>query len=244
MIFDTHMHVGTFESMFSVALDRDGLGRLMRENEISTGLVFYPDNGSAARWSIRPPACTRSPGRTRDARDHEEVSELLDHPRSWGVKLHPLIDGYHPNDPPSTRYRAAHRARPARPDPLRPPHLHVPWSIEELAVRYPEAKIILGHMGHGNIVYINGAIDVALRNANVYLETSGMPMHTKIREATERVGGDTCAVRNGRAFPPPGRRDRKGAGERAAARGGRARAQQEWTAPLLRRRNATGPVAA
>jgi hypothetical protein len=43
-------------------------------------------------------------------------------------------------------------------------------------------------MGHGNVVYINGSIEVALRNSNVYLETSGMPMHTKIREAYERVG--------------------------------------------------------
>ena len=43
-------------------------------------------------------------------------------------------------------------------------------------------------MGHGNVVYINGSIEVALRDPNVYLETSGMPMHTKIREAYERVG--------------------------------------------------------
>ena len=57
-------------------------------------------------------------------------------------------------------------------------------------MRYPAAKIILGHMGHGNIIYINGAIDVAERNANVYLETSGMPMHTKIAEAMRRVGPD------------------------------------------------------
>ena len=43
-------------------------------------------------------------------------------------------------------------------------------------------------MGHGNAVYIQASIDVALRNPNVYLDTSGMPMHTKIREAYERVG--------------------------------------------------------
>jgi predicted TIM-barrel fold metal-dependent hydrolase len=43
-------------------------------------------------------------------------------------------------------------------------------------------------MGHGNVVYINASIDIAARNANVYLETSGMPMHTKIKEAVERVG--------------------------------------------------------
>src|SRR3954447_20517293 len=43
-------------------------------------------------------------------------------------------------------------------------------------------------MGHGNVVYINASIDIAERRPNVYLETSGMPMHTKIREAYERAG--------------------------------------------------------
>ena len=43
-------------------------------------------------------------------------------------------------------------------------------------------------MGHGNVVYINASIDIAARNPNVYLETSGMPMHTKIKEAVDRVG--------------------------------------------------------
>ena len=68
------------------------------------------------------------------------------------------------------------------------PIFTLPWSIEELAVSFPEAKIIIGHMGHGNAVYIQASIDIAARNPNVYLETSGMPMHTKIREAYERVG--------------------------------------------------------
>ena len=68
------------------------------------------------------------------------------------------------------------------------PIFTLPWSIEELIVNFPEAKVILGHMGHGNIVYINASIDVAARNPNVYLETSGMPMHTKIAEAMERAG--------------------------------------------------------
>ena len=31
---------------------------------------------------------------------------------------------------------------------------------------------------------------MAARNPNVYLETSGMPMHTKIREAVDRIGAD------------------------------------------------------
>jgi hypothetical protein len=68
------------------------------------------------------------------------------------------------------------------------PIFTLPWSIEELAVEYPDANVIFGHMGHGNVVYINASIDIACRRPNVYLETSGMPMHTKIAEAIEKVG--------------------------------------------------------
>ena len=70
-------------------------------------------------------------------------------------------------------------------------------------MRYPAARIVLGHMGHGNIVYINAAIDVAARNPNVYLETSGMPMHTKIREAVDRVGPDRVLYGSDAPFHHP-----------------------------------------
>jgi len=83
------------------------------------------------------------------------------------------------------------------------PIFTLPWSIEELVVRFPEARIILGHMGHGNIVCINAAIDVAARNRNVYLEASGMPMHSKIREAVERVGPDRVLYGSDSPFHHP-----------------------------------------
>ena len=108
-----------------------------------------------------------------------------------GIKLHPLFDGYTPDSPilnPVARLAEKTRV---------PLQMHcghspfsLPWSFEPLAKRFPEVKIVLVHMGHGHIVYINGSIEVASRNKNVYLETSGMPMHTKIREAMERVGKD------------------------------------------------------
>lgn len=39
-------------------------------------------------------------------------------------------------------------------------------------------------------MYIQAAIDMSIKYPNLYLETSGMPMHTKIKEAYERVGKD------------------------------------------------------
>jgi len=68
------------------------------------------------------------------------------------------------------------------------PPWSLPWHFANLADVYPDVTIIMAHMGHGHIVYINGAIDVASAHENIILETSGMPMHSKIKEAAERVG--------------------------------------------------------
>ena len=61
---------------------------------------------------------------------------------------------------------------------------------------FPDVPVVMAHMGHGNAVYINAAIDIAERRPNVYLETSGMPMHTKIAEAVRRVARNaSCTAR-------------------------------------------------
>jgi predicted TIM-barrel fold metal-dependent hydrolase len=190
VIFDSHMHVGAFGAGFDVSLDRDGIERLMQEHEISNGVVFYPDNAYVAEVVESIPGLyalvwgnPRVPGYV------EEVERYLAHPKFIGLKLHPLIDGYLPNDP------SVHPMIELILERDLPVLIHcghpifsLPWSIEELAVSFPAAKVVIGHMGHGNVVYINASIEVARRNPNVYLETSGMPMHTKIREAYERVG--------------------------------------------------------
>jgi len=190
VIFDSHMHVGSFESMFGVSLDRDGIDALMREHGITNGVVFYPDNAYTREVVESIPGLYALYwGKPRVPGYVDELREYLEHPKFLGLKLHPLIDGFLPNDPSvhpmieliverdlAVLIHCGH------------PIFTLPWSIEELAVSFPSAKIVIGHMGHGNVVYINASIDVALRNPNVYLETSGMPMHTKIREAYERVG--------------------------------------------------------
>jgi predicted TIM-barrel fold metal-dependent hydrolase len=189
MTIDAHMHVGEFP-LFNVRMDRDGLAELFERHALAAGMVFCPDNALTREAVDAIPqayglywANPRTPGYL------EQATEYLEHPKFRGMKLHPLIDGYHPDDP------AVHPLVELLIERGLPVLIHcghpiftLPWSIEELVVRYPEAKVILGHMGHGNIVYINGAIDVAARHPHVYLETSGMPMHSKILEAVERVG--------------------------------------------------------
>jgi uncharacterized protein len=188
-VVDAHMHVGEFP-LFNVRMDADQLRATFSHYGISAGMVFYPDN----QYVREVVESVEGAYGLVWANPHkegflEEALALLEHPRFLGVKLHPLLDAYHPNDP------ALHpliRELISRDMPVLVhcghPIFTLPWSIEELAIEFPAAKIILGHMGHGNVVYIRGAIDVAERNENVYLETSGMPMHTKIPEAVDRVG--------------------------------------------------------
>jgi uncharacterized protein len=190
-IFDAHMHVGDFGPMFNVSLDRDGLAAIIEEHGYEGCCVFHPDN-EYVRTVIEsiPEAYGLVWGNPRVPGYVEEVERYLEHPKFLGLKLHPLLDGYHPNDASVHPLMDLLEERGGLPVLLHSGHpiFTLPWSIEELAVAYPGVRVILGHMGHGNVVYINASIDIAARNANVYLETSGMPMHTKIKEAVERVG--------------------------------------------------------
>ena len=193
MIFDAHMHVGDFGPMFNVSLDRDGLAAIIDEYEYEGCCVFHPDN-EYVRTVIEtiPEAYGLVWGNPRLPDYVEEVERFLEHPKFLGLKLHPLIDGYLPNDPSVHPLLELLADRGNLPVLVHSGHpiFTLPWSIEELAVSFPEVPVIMGHMGHGNVVYINASIDIAARNPNVYLETSGMPMHTKIKEAADRVGVD------------------------------------------------------
>lgn len=206
MIFDSHMHVGDFP-MFNVSMDRDGLVSEMREHGVSAGVVSHPDNALVRSMILETPGVYGLVWvNPRQADAAAQTSRLLDEPgsRFRGVKLHPLLDGYHPDD------AAVHPIIELLMERDLPALIHsghpiftLPWSIEELIRRFPGARIILGHMGHGNIIYINAAIAIAARNDNVYLETSGMPMHSKIREAVERVGPDRVLYGSDTPFHHP-----------------------------------------
>lgn len=191
MIFDAHMHVGDFGPMFGVSLDRDGLAAIVEEFEYDGCVVFHPDN-EYVRTVVEtiPEAYALAWGNPRVPGNLEEVERCLQHPKFLGLKLHPLIDGYLPNDPSVHPLMELLRVQGGLPVLVHSGHpiFTLPWSIEELAVSFPDIPLVMAHMGHGNVVYINAAIDIAERRPNVYLETSGMPMHTKIAEAVERVG--------------------------------------------------------
>lgn len=185
------MHVGDFP-LFNVAIDRDGLVATMRSCAIDIGMVFHPDNELVRRITRETPGVYGLVwANPREGDTAKKVAAYLDEAgsRFKGVKLHPLLDGYHPNDP------AVHPILEILEERGLPALIHcghpiftLPWSIEELVQAHENARIILGHMGHGNIIYINASIEIAVRHPHVYLETSGMPMYAKIEEAVRRAG--------------------------------------------------------
>jgi predicted TIM-barrel fold metal-dependent hydrolase len=191
VILDAHMHIGDFP-LFGLQLDGDGLLELMAECGIDGGLVFSPDNQAVFALAGSAPGIWGLVwANPRVASSLAETAALLAHERCVGIKLHPLLDAYLPDDPIVHPFYelALERDVPVLVH-TGHPIFTLPWSFEDVAVRYPALKLVLGHMGHGNVVYVNAAIAIAERRPNVYLETSGMPMHTKIREAVDRVGAD------------------------------------------------------
>lgn len=193
MIVDAHTHLGYFP-VFNVSLDADGLVNLMDEYGITYSVLFSLPNEltleAVRRYSERLCGLVWV-----NPYDGEVALEAIENAvSSWGfkgVKMHPLLDSYLPDT--EIVHPVMELARKLEIPVLfhcgHPPW-SLPWHFGNLADTFPDVSIVLGHMGHGHIVYINGAIEVAKRHDNVYLETSGMPMHSKIKEAADVVGID------------------------------------------------------
>jgi predicted TIM-barrel fold metal-dependent hydrolase len=188
---DAHAHIGDFGSWANVACDESELLGSMRLNNVARSCVFYWDNELVRRAVAAHPR--RLVGAVwPDPRREDSPKLVRTALKEWkfrAVKLHPLIHAFLPDD--DVVHPIMEEARRARAPVLihsgHPP-FSLPWSIGELAERFPDVKIVMLHMGHGHGVYIQAALRVAKRLDNVYLETSGMPMHSKIKEAVDTVG--------------------------------------------------------
>ncbi len=206
MIVDSHTHLGDFP-LFNVRLDADGLVGLMDGQGISRSVLFSLPN------ELTLEAVRRYPNRLSglvwiNPHDGEEALNLVERAvKDWGfkgIKMHPLLDAYLPDS--DLVHPVMELARKLRVPVLfhsgHPPW-SLPWHLGNLAEAFPDVPIVMGHMGHGHIVYINGALEVARKHDNIYLETSGMPMHSKIKEAVETVGVDRVMYGSDSPFGHP-----------------------------------------
>ncbi len=189
-IVDSHAHLGDLGPEFNVKLDSAGLKKIMKKYNYKKCILACHDN------LLTREAVEKFPDLfglvwidPREKKSLNKVKFYLKQDRFIGVKLHPLFHAYLPDS--EIVYPIAKAAidfdRPIQFHSGHPP-FSLPWSYEPLARRFPNLKMVLVHMGHGHIVYINAAIEIARRNHNVHLETSAMPMHTKVKEAVEIVG--------------------------------------------------------
>lgn len=206
MTIDSHAHLGNFP-MFSVSLNADEMVSIMNQYDIRKSVVSslpneltlnavrqYPDKLVGLVW-INP-------------YDSDKAVENIDNAMNrWGfkgIKMHPLLDAYLPDQ--EIIHPIMDQARKYQIPVLfhcgHPPW-SLPWHFGNLADKYPDVLIILGHMGHGHIVYINAAIEVAEKHENVLLETSAMPMHSKIKEAVAKVGEDKVMYGSDMPFGHP-----------------------------------------
>ena len=190
---DAHSHVGYFGGWCDVKITPEELVAQMDEYNIEKTIVStfpiresilaadrYPERLIGAAW-VNPS-------------EDNAVSQIRDAVENHGfkaIKLHPLSQAYLPND--AIVFPIAELAGeldiPLMIHTGHPP-FSLPWSVAQLAELYPEVKMVMIHMGHGNGMFVQSAIDMAKKYPNLYLETSGMPMHTKIKEAYEKVGSD------------------------------------------------------
>ena len=190
-VIDAHTHVGTFGSWAQVSCTAEQLLQEMDQFNVEKAILFAADNdlvkASVAKYPKRLVGYVWP-----NPNDPNSINLVTKAVQEWGfkgIKLHPLIHAFLPTD--NNVLPIMDVARKLRiPVGIHSGHppFSLPWSIGELAEIYPDVRIVMLHMGHGHGVYIQAAIRTAKRYDNIILETSGMPMHTKIREAVDTIG--------------------------------------------------------
>ncbi|MGA2626968.1 MAG: amidohydrolase family protein [Candidatus Bathyarchaeia archaeon] len=193
-IVDAHCHIGYFGGWANVGISAEELIVLNRKFNVVHSVVFTLPNSLSAEAARKYPKDISSYVWLNPYDGEKAVEELRASVKEGlckGVKLHPLFQAFIADDP--IVYPIMDEARrlkvPVAIHSGHPP-FSLPWSIGELAEVYPDVTIVMLHMGHGHGLYIRAAIHTAKRYPNIVLETSGMPMHTKIKEAMETVGED------------------------------------------------------
>lgn len=189
---DAHSHIGHFGGWANVGLTADQMIAAMDKNGIERSVVSYMDN------AVIEDAVKRFPSRFtgliwvnpyHGEADLTLAERLIRENGFKGIKLHPLFDAYTANDEivHPVMELAGRLNVPVFVHSGHPP-FSLPHSIAQLAQDFPAIPVVLVHMGHGNGIYVQASLDLSRRIDNLYLETSGMPMHTKIREAYNTVG--------------------------------------------------------
>jgi predicted TIM-barrel fold metal-dependent hydrolase len=190
-VIDAHAHVGRFGSWANVSCTAEELLEKMDAARVEKTVLFAPDN-LLVRSAVRSHPKRFVGYVWPNPHDKGALSLVKDAVKRWGfrgIKLHPLFNAFLPTDDevlPIIEFARKERI-PVAIHSGHPP-FSLPWSIGELAELYPDVRVVMLHMGHAHGVYIQAAISTAKKHDNIILETSGVSMHSKIKEAVDKVG--------------------------------------------------------
>ncbi len=194
---DAHAHIGSFGGWANVAISAKELIGQMDDYEIEKTILCgtgSTDNDETAKAVKAYRNRFMGIVFVNPCDGQKAVEDIFHYVREegfCGIKLHPLQHAYVADaeilDP--VMEAARQLDIPVFIHSGHPPY-SLPWSIALLAERFPDVTVVMIHMGHGHGVYIDAALKMARRYPNIYLEMSGMPMNSKIKEAYDTVGRD------------------------------------------------------
>lgn len=194
---DAHSHIGNFGGWANVSITAEQLINQMDEYDIVKTILCstsHLDNNEALKAYEKYPDRFLPLVYTNPCEGNEALQKIryyVTEKSFKGIKLHPLQHSYVADseivDP--IMVLAEKLNIPVFIHCGHPPY-SLPWSIALLAERHPNVKVVMIHMGHGHGVYIDATIKMAKRYSNLYLEMSGMPMGSKIKEVYDTVGND------------------------------------------------------
>ncbi len=193
---DAHSHIGSFGGWAGLEFSKEQLFSQMEEYEIEktflTSSSFTDNEIVIDAFQSRPDLVVPFVRVNPKLDDVEsKLYKYIVKENFKAIKLQPLADAYVADDKivhPVMEFARQYKV-PVFIHCGHPPY-SLPWSIALLAEEFPDVNVTMLHMGHGHGVYIDASIKMARRLDNLYLEISGMPMPSKIKEAYETVGSD------------------------------------------------------
>ena len=203
---DAHAHIGVFDGWAKLSLTADELIAQMNEFDIEKTLLCSQPNELCLDAVNKYPDRILGMVYPNPYDGQKAVDMIYDYVQNKGfkgIKCNPLKQAYVADDEimDPIMQAAEDLDIPVFMHCGHPPY-SLPWSIALLAERFPKVKLTMIHMGHGHGVYIDASLKMAKRYPNLYLEMSGMPMPSKIREAYEEVGHDRIMFGTDSPFHP------------------------------------------
>ncbi|NPV54505.1 MAG: amidohydrolase [Firmicutes bacterium] len=203
MIIDAHTHLVEGDPLYSQSLGglRSGIDVLLENMDacgIDKSIIFTVDFRMDPKESNDKVASVVRKHNNRligfgsvHPRDKgeavEEVRRCVEELGLRGLKFHPWLQAFKADD--SLMYPIVEEAIKLNVPIIfhsgTPPYT-LPLQVACLCDRYPEAKIILGHMGMGN--YWLDAVHAAERHPNIILETSSMCLGKPLALAIAKLG--------------------------------------------------------